>query len=566
MTQAQALTILKTGANVFLTGEPGSGKTHTINQYVSYLRRHGIDPAITASTGIAATHIGGSTIHSWSGVGIRTEMGRNDVKKIVANEYISKRIKKAVVLIIDEISMLAPSTLALVDMVCREARANDLPFGGLQVVFVGDFFQLPPVIKSFGEEKKQTSMLGETMPKFVFETASWREAHPFVCYLTEQHRQEDSDFLSVLNAIRRNEVQDHHVRMISARTVTADALPKDVTKLFSLNVDVDRINEEMLAKLNGEEQAFAMTLNGFPQLAEIIKKSCLSPETLRLKTGAKVIFTKNNPKEGVVNGTLGVVVGYNGLTKFPIVRTNDGRELTVEPAEWSIEDNGKVRASVTQFPLRLAWAITIHKSQGMSLDEAVMDLGSVFEYGQGYVALSRVRKLSGLHLLGWNPQAFRVHPNVLEQDQFFRRDSEQMMTEMRDMLEEDLARRHEHFIRAAGGFVETRGTAQKKAKKISAKAQVLALWREGKNVAQIAEERGVKEQTVFLHVENLIKDGKIPRAELSRLVTPAFARAIPQIHRVFRELDTDKLAVVYQECGEKYSYEELKIARLLLDA
>ncbi|MBI5358627.1 AAA family ATPase [Candidatus Amesbacteria bacterium] len=152
MTQSQALAILKTGANVFLTGEPGSGKTYVINQYVTYLRDRGIEPAITASTGIAATHIGGITIHSWSGIGIKTMLNKHDLHKIATSQYIAKRVRRAKVLIIEEVSMLAPETLSMVDMVIRKITERQEPFGGVQVVFSGDFFQLPPVVKRVMED------------------------------------------------------------------------------------------------------------------------------------------------------------------------------------------------------------------------------------------------------------------------------------------------------------------------------------------------------------------------------------------------------------------------------
>ena len=148
MTQSQALSILKTGANVFLTGEPGSGKTHTINEYVAYLRARGIEPAITASTGISATHIGGMTIHSWSGIGIKTKLDKCDLDKISSNNHIVNRIKRAKVLIIDEVSMLPPETLSMIDAICGKIKQSLEPFGGIQVVLVGDFFQLPPIVKT----------------------------------------------------------------------------------------------------------------------------------------------------------------------------------------------------------------------------------------------------------------------------------------------------------------------------------------------------------------------------------------------------------------------------------
>ena len=140
MTQEQALSILKTGANVFLTGAPGSGKTHTVNEYVAFLRSRGVEPAITASTGIAATHIGGMTIHSWSGIGIKTKLDKDDLKGIATSDYIAKRVARAKVLVIDEVSMLAPEMLSMVDAVCREIKKSTEPFGGIQVVLVGDFF------------------------------------------------------------------------------------------------------------------------------------------------------------------------------------------------------------------------------------------------------------------------------------------------------------------------------------------------------------------------------------------------------------------------------------------
>jgi len=147
MTQEEALAILKTGANVFLTGEPGAGKTHTINEYAAYLRSHGIEPSITASTGIAATHIGGMTIHSWSGIGIRNYLDKYELDKITTTEYLVKRIRRAKALVIDEVSMLGPETFSMVEAVCRDIRQNNDAFGGLQVILVGDFFQLPPIIK-----------------------------------------------------------------------------------------------------------------------------------------------------------------------------------------------------------------------------------------------------------------------------------------------------------------------------------------------------------------------------------------------------------------------------------
>ncbi len=451
MTQEQALQILKTGANVFLTGEPGAGKTHVINEYASYLRARHIDPAITASTGIAATHLGGMTIHSWSGIGIRTYLDRYELDKIATTEYLMKRIGRAKVLIIDEVSMLSPETLETLDLVCRNIRQSDEAFGGLQIIFVGDFFQLPPVVKNQGNQNSQHMLWGEEKPRFAYEASAWQRAKSVVCYLTEQHRQDDEVFLEILSAIRKSEITDYHLANIQARHISKEQMPDIAVKLYTHNVDVDKTNDAMLATLSAKPMTYEMSTKGKAPLVAALQKGCLSPEKLVLKIGAKVMFTKNNQREGYVNGTLGVVEDFDTYMGLPIVRTHDGRKIMVDKMDWSIEENGKIRAKISQLPLRLAWAITVHKSQGMSLEEAIMDLRDVFEFGQGYVALSRVRRLSGLHLLGWNEQTFQVHPQVLLKDREFRDSSNAAEVAFANLPSQELQTMHKNFIKACAG-------------------------------------------------------------------------------------------------------------------
>ena len=455
MTQGEALKILKTGANVFLTGEPGSGKTYTVNEYVKYLRERGIEPAITASTGIAATHIGGMTIHSWSGIGIKRSLNKYDLDRIASNERVAKRIRHAKALIIDEVSMLGPETLSMVDAVCREVKQDTQTFGGLQVLLVGDFFQLPPIVRT-NEQSPQKSLMEETAERFAYDAPCWPKAKFITCYLSEQYRQDDPDYLSVLAAIRHNEYNNTHHVHIKSRQVSSEQVPEGIPRLFSHNQDVDRVNDEELSKLIETEQVFEMTSQGAPPLVAALKKGCLSPEVLKLKVGAKVMFTKNNPQAGFVNGTLGEVQELNSFG-FPVIRTRNNRSIMAEPMDWMIEEGGSVKARITQVPLRLAWAITVHKSQGMSLDEAVMDLTDVFEFGQGYVALSRVRRLSGLHILGWNKQTFQVHPEVLEKDVEFREGSEVARAAFAKLSDIELALMHKNFVRAVGGKLESAG-------------------------------------------------------------------------------------------------------------
>lgn len=456
MTQSQALDILKTGANVFLTGEPGAGKTHTVNTYVDYLRSCEVEPAITASTGIAATHIGGMTIHSWSGLGIKTKLDKYDLDKIASSEYISKRVRKTKVLIIDEISMLSTNMLDMVDLVCREIKQNGEPFGGIQIVFVGDFFQLPPIVKRDNVQGKQESLLGEFENKkgggnFAYDSGAWDRARPVICYLGEQHRQDDKDFLSVLSGIRSNDVSKEHIDHINTRQIDMDDMPENTTKLFSHNVDVDRVNNTELSRLDTESRFFNMVGAGNDKLVETLKKGCLSPEKLELKIGAVVMCTKNNPKEKFANGTLGIVTDFEDFSGQPIIKTRNGKHITINPMDWTVEENGKIRAQISQTPLRLAWAITVHKSQGMSMDAAIMDLSQVFEFGQGYVALSRVRRLSGLYLLGINEHALKVHPEILKRDIDMKKISKEAEKVFGKIPQKELTKMHQDFILASGG-------------------------------------------------------------------------------------------------------------------
>jgi ATP-dependent exoDNAse (exonuclease V) alpha subunit len=439
MLQAEALTILKTGANVFLTGEPGAGKTHTINEYIAYLRARGIEPSVTASTGIAATHVNGMTIHSWSGIGIRRELSEWDLDTIMSREKTVERIARARVLIIDEISMLDAKTLSMVDKVLRAARrsaSGSRPFGGLQVIFVGDFFQLPPVSR-------------ESEGLFAFASRAWEDANPIVCYLSEQHRQADDAFLGVLGAIRSGEVETEHIELLEAR-LSASPTRVTPTRLHTHNADVDRLNTQSLSKIDKTARVYTMQSHGSQSLVESLKRSCLSPERLELKEGAAVMFTRNNFDAGYVNGTLGTIerIATDGV---PTVRTFDGRLIHAETAEWSVQDGSRVLARVTQVPLRLAWAITVHKSQGMSLDAAIVDLSRAFEYGQGYVAISRVRSLSGLFLEGLNRRALELHPLVVEQDRMFRDASRAAQRKFASLKPEEVSALHKSCITAFGG-------------------------------------------------------------------------------------------------------------------
>ncbi|TSC69155.1 MAG: ATPase AAA, partial [Parcubacteria group bacterium Gr01-1014_56] len=377
---------------------------------------------------------------------------------------IVRHVRGTSILIIDEISMLSANTLTMVEAVCREIRGNTRPFGGLQILLVGDFFQLPPVVS--GAEASRNDQLidgaGRGNSGFAFNSPAWKLLNPIICYLSEQHRQEDEKFLEILSAIRRGEVEEEHRELLLARRTSGK--DTQASQLFSHNADVNEINDAELGKLEQSAHVFTMTARGSEGMVLALKRGCLSPEVLTLKVGARVMFTKNDiAAHSYVNGTLGVVTGFVKENGYPIVKTHNGRVLVVEPTEWRIEENGKTLARINQLPLRLAWAMTVHKSQGMSLDAAHMDLRGAFEYGQGYVALSRVRTLLGLSLGGLNERALEVHPEIKEQDQLFREQSEIARQTFARIPEAELIEMQENFVRASGGTV---GGAAKKTSRL----------------------------------------------------------------------------------------------------
>lgn len=405
-----ARAILDAGHSVFLTGPAGSGKTFVLNAFVKEARAQGKSVAVTASTGIAATHLGGNTIHAWSGIGIHDRLHDRMISDM--SKARRDQITKADVLIIDEISMLHDYRLDLVEEVCRRIRENDAPFGGLQVVLSGDFFQLPPV-------NREDAVQGG----FVTGSQSWESLDPVICYLEEQHRQEDDLLLEILTALRANDLRRRHAEALLARKQIRTPFDQPVTELYTRNVDVDAVNQAKLDNMKGELHEYEMEHSGRASGVESLMRSCLAPELLQLKKGALVMFVKNSPDRRYVNGTIGTVIGFDKVTDYPIVETLSGSTISVEPDTWEMRDGEKKIASIVQLPLRLAWAITIHKSQGMTLDGAHIDLSTAFVPGMGYVALSRVKNLESLTLGGLNKMALNMHEESYDIDERLRKRS-----------------------------------------------------------------------------------------------------------------------------------------------
>ncbi len=413
MKQTQALRVMMSGESVFLTGAPGSGKTYVLNQFIKLAKQSKKRVAVTASTGIAATHIGGTTIHSWSGLGIRDEITERDEKWLKENDRLIKRYNNIDVLVIDEVSMIHGKRLDMVNQVCKWLRDSEEPFGGIQVILTGDLFQLPPINR------------GDTSIDFVHLSKAWAELKPKICYLSEQHRQENDPLLDLLEAMRAGDIMEAHFDSLSERLGLEIPAGVSITKLYSHNQDVEQINDSHLKALSDESKTFVMETYGVQAKVEQLTKSVLAPEILELKVGAEVMFVANNFSEGFVNGSRGKVVGFK--EGKPLVELQSNRRvLTIEAHSWALEEDGKERARVTQLPLRLAWAITIHKSQGMSLDSAEIDLSRAFTPGMGYVALSRVRSLDGVYLKGINNTALAMHPEIFSFDEQLREHSSEV--------------------------------------------------------------------------------------------------------------------------------------------
>ena len=557
MTQTQALEILKTGANVFLTGEPGAGKTYVLNQYVDWLLSMDIAVAITASTGIAATHIGGTTIHSWASLGTRDVLDQYALDSIASNEKTVRRVKKARVLVIDEISMLDGRVLDMVETVCRTIKQSGEAFGGMQIIVVGDFFQLPP-IAGRGE-----------MSRFAFESRAWESAKFLTSYLTEQHRQEDELLLGLLNSIRKNDVDESHYTLLGEQTEIGftDIEP---TKLFTHNSDVESMNHERLAELDTQAATYQMEARGAKPLYESLVKNCLSPQVLQLKKEAMVMCTKNNFEVGYVNGTLGRVTDFDRTDGFPIIETSDGRTLKIVPQSWSIADDGKVKAEITQVPLRLAWAITVHKSQGMSLDAAEIDLRNAFTYGQGYVALSRVRSLTGMKVIGLNSQALLVDPRVVHKDEHFRADSDDAEYAFTEMDDEEITKMQKNFVVASGGKwhdgeVKGRSAHTSLAPRENTVDVTRELLLKRMTASDIAKERKMALSTIWSHIERLADEQKIEREHVTKLIPSnvTWETVYPHLTRAFEKHGTEKLKPIFEELDEAYDYDLIRLGRIL---
>jgi hypothetical protein len=510
--------------------------------------------AVTASTGIASTHINGSTIHSWSGIGIKDALTKYELDALEEKQNLYKRWNNTSVLIIDEVSMLHANFIDMLDKVAKHMRRNDQPFGGMQVVFTGDFFQLPPVVKGYSGSSDGTSRI------FAFQSVSWKESKPVVCYLSEQFRQDDDRLSSLLNAIRSGDIDDGYYEMLQEKTEVPHV--GDHIKLYTHNENVDGINRGEFEKMKGETRTYHMITKGKAQLVASLKNNCLADEVLQLKIGAKVICIKNAQDRSYVNGSMGKVASFDN-EGAPVIELVSGKKVTIKADSWKIEEDGKIRAELQQLPVKLAWAITVHKSQGMTLDKAEIDLSRAFASGQGYVALSRLTSLDGLYLKGFNPQALMISEEVKEMDSVFRTKSEQAENAIEKYDEKKLTILHEKFLKEQGGSVtelaveEEEEIQEKTLSHIVTKTMLDA----GKTVQEVAVERKISVDTILGHIEKLREYKEDVKLEH----TLPKQKEFDKIAKTFEKLDTRKLTPVYDALGGKVSYQDIRLVRVYLN-
>jgi ATP-dependent exoDNAse (exonuclease V) alpha subunit len=406
MTQEQAIELAMQGHNIFLTGQAGTGKSYTVNKIIAALKDQGKVVAKTASTGIASTHINGTTIHSWAGIGIKDKLIEDDIYKLKNNRFSNKRIANADVLVIDEISMLHDYRLDMVEQICSFIRDRSKLFGGLQVILVGDFMQLPPVNRNGSSNN------------YCFNAKSWNAADFKVCYLTKIYRQEnDSVFIELLNAIRHQSITSDHIRQLHALSENKKNTQSGIN-LYCKNVNVNIENTIQLNKIPGESYISRMISSGIDFKVKSLKSNLTADETLILKEGAKVMLLVNKPGY-YVNGTLCVVTDLREFESDNICEVENlktGARYLIEPYAWKMEENDEVVATCIQFPIKLAWATTIHKSQGCTFDFTNIDMSDTFVENMGYVALSRCTTMDGIFLKGFNELSLKIDPVIIAKD------------------------------------------------------------------------------------------------------------------------------------------------------
>lgn len=411
--QKRALEALSGHHNVFVTGGAGTGKSTVIQHFIQNHVRTQKSAAVLASTGTAAILLGGRTFHSFFGLGIMEGGLERVVERASKHQGIVQRLRKTDLVLIDEVSMIGATELLAADQIARKARKLNAPWGGLRVVMVGDFAQLPPIVPSKPRAAlDRTLEFEEVKPErpWCFQSEVWARSDLETVVLTQIVRSQDASWNQILAEVRWAELSEKAVEVLQTR-VSQVPLEFQGTRLFARRAQVEALNNERLGKLTSKAREYNTIYLGIATRVDELKRNAPIPEVLTLKEGALVMFRQNDPEYRFVNGTLGFVSKLED--KLVTVELFSGKTVELKQSTFSMLDaEGEPVATATNFPLNLAWACTIHKAQGATLDRVHANLRGVWEHGQTYVALSRVRALNDLTIEGLSPRVFLVDPTV----------------------------------------------------------------------------------------------------------------------------------------------------------
>ncbi len=533
--QTKALDILERQGNVFLTGAAGTGKSFLLNRYLKDKPSEAFP--VVASTGAAAVLIGGRTFHSFFGLGIMEGGIEETVLRALRSRKLTHRLLAACCVVIDEVSMLSGTTLMAAERIARAARNRDEPWGGLRIIVVGDFAQLPPVTP------------GAMQKDWAFLHQAWRDSAFVPALMSTVMRTKDSDFLDILNFVRAGTVNDDVRAFLDARTGYAND-DTEGTRLYAHRHSADAYNHRRLDAIPGQPRAFETEYAGEARVLESAKRAMPIPDVLLIKEGALVMMRKNDPSEPqvYVNGSLGHIRRIED--ELLVIELLSGDVVEVEKQKFSyLDGDGKELLTAWNFPVTLAWATTIHKAQGASLDALIVDLASLWEPGQAYVALSRVRNAGALYVERWNPSSIRAEPLVT---QLYDSLADEMNAYVPRPLFTFEARTYIPEIDGRSDIPKRSGqTRQKRAALIREMLAACA------PLDAIVARVGVKPDRVLLYIEQFIEEGTPVHVQYLLEQVPDAAR----IRVAFEECGTDRLKPAYEALGERIPFTTLRLVR-----
>ncbi len=379
--------LLDTQKNLFITGGPGTGKSFLIREFLNQANEA---IPVLASTGAAAILVGGRTFHSYFGLGIMQGGPSVVYKKAIKDRRLKKRLTDVSTLIIDEVSMLSYETLDCAEKIARTHRASDDPWGGIRIITVGDFAQLPPI----GDwDEKEWGFLGD----------AWERSHFHKVELKEVKRTNDKPFLKILEDIRWGKISEPVVQFLNERVVSNEEVEVGTTYIFPRRAETQAFNHQRLSEIEYPTRSFSTEYAGDKRYVKRLKQDAPIPEVLDLKLTARIMFRINDPKQRFVNGTIGTI---SDMTEDSVWVDVQGRRIKLEPFTFTVQNaDGEEVASAKNFPVMLAYASTIHKIQGTTLEKVHVSLDSLWEPGQAYVALSRAQRGEDITLMGWDERS-----------------------------------------------------------------------------------------------------------------------------------------------------------------